>query len=114
MDFTLEIYKSLLLRLQSREHKFIPINEYLNSSNLVASQKTIRLRHDVDLLPKNALEMARLEFENGIRGTYYFRIVPESFDVAVIEKIAELGHEIGYHYEDVDLSCKEHGAWGMG
>lgn len=71
--------------------------------------KEIILRHDVDRLPQNALEMAKLEIEFGIKGTYYFRIVPESFDEKVITKIAELGHEIGYHYEEMDSVYKGKG-----
>ncbi len=39
-----------------------------------------------------------------IRGTYYFRIKPESFDEGIIKDIASMGHEIGYHYEDMDLA----------
>lgn len=64
------------------------------------------LRHDVDRLPKNALTIAKIENELGIKGTYYFRIVPKSFDKKIIMQIAELGHEIGYHYEDVDLAWR--------
>jgi len=29
--------------------------------------------------------------------------IPESFDAEIIEKIAKLGYEVGYHYEDVSL-----------
>ena len=64
------------------------------------------LRHDVDRLPENSLRTARIEQEMGIRGSYYFRIVPESWDEKIIKEIAALGHEIGYHYEDVDLAAK--------
>jgi hypothetical protein len=64
------------------------------------------LRHDVDLLPEFALNLAKLENELGICGTYYFRIIPETFNVEIIKKIAVLGHEIGYHYEDVDLALQ--------
>ena len=35
----------------------------------------------------------------GIKGSYYFRAVPESWDEEVIRQIVEMGHEIGYHYE---------------
>jgi hypothetical protein len=31
-------------------------------------------------------------------------MVPESFDKAVIREIASMGHEIGYHYEDMDFA----------
>jgi hypothetical protein len=69
-------------------------------------QSVIALRHDVDRSPNYALKTAQIEHDLGIRGSYYFRIVPESFDAGIIERIAELGHEIGYHYEDVDLAVR--------
>ena len=69
-------------------------------------QKTIILRHDVDLLPQNSLRFAQIQHELGIKGTYFFRIVPQSFHSQIIGQIANLGHEIGYHYEDVDLAYK--------
>lgn len=69
-------------------------------------QEIIILRHDVDCLPHFALQTALIEHELGIKGTYYFRVVPESFDLKIMQKIAGLGHEIGYHYEDVDLVYK--------
>jgi hypothetical protein len=56
----------------------------------------------VDDLPMNSLQFARIQVENGIKGSYYFRNVPGSFDKKVIEEIAGLGHEIGYHYETMD------------
>ena len=40
----------------------------------------------------------------GISGSYYFRIVPESYDEGIIREISLLGHEIGYHYEDLALA----------
>lgn len=65
------------------------------------------LRHDVDKLPENSLATAKMENELGIRGTYYFRIVPESFDEQIIREIASLGHEIGYHYEELDTAYRQ-------
>lgn len=60
------------------------------------------LRHDVDELAVNALAMARLEHDMGIAASYYFRIVKQSNNPAVIHQIVQLGHEIGYHYEDLN------------
>ncbi len=81
--------------------------------------KTIILRHDVDKLPQNSLRFAQIQHELGIKGTYFFRIVPESppashgwksgragFHSEIIGQIANLGHEIGYHYEDVDFAAQ--------
>jgi hypothetical protein len=39
----------------------------------------------------------------GITGSYYFRMVPESFDEDVIRQIYDMGHEVGYHYEDLSM-----------
>jgi hypothetical protein len=61
----------------------------------------LTLRHDVDLLPGNSLRFARIQHKMGIKGSYYFRAVPESWDEAVIREIAALGHEVGYHYESL-------------
>lgn len=65
------------------------------------TSKCVILRHDVDARPTNALKCARLEKKMGITGTYYFRITPGSYDENVISEIHSLGHEIGYHYEDL-------------
>jgi len=77
-------------------------------------QKSVILRHDVDKRKMNSLQTAILEKELGIIGTYYFRVVPGSFDEDVIKQIAGLGHEIGYHYEDVSLTAKRRRAEGRG
>ena len=63
--------------------------------------KLIILRHDVDLKPQNSLATARIEHSLGIRGSYYFRAVPECWDEDIIMEIASLGHEVGYHYENL-------------
>ena len=62
-------------------------------------ESSIILRHDVDKLPRNSLKFAQIQNKLGIKGSYYFRIVPQSFN----PQIAELGHEIGYHYEDYGI-----------
>ncbi len=64
------------------------------------------LRHDVDARPQNSLRLARLEHTLGIQGTYYFRI-PHTFQPSIIQEIASLGHEIGYHYETLATIAKE-------
>jgi len=48
--------------------------------------------------------MAETENERGISGTYYFRVINDRLPKGVIKRIASLGHEIGYHYEDLDVA----------
>ena len=105
MDFTQQIFTVLLNAIKSQEYKFLTFEEFIKSSN--SNERRIVLRHDVDLLPGYALRLAKIEKGLGIKGTYYFRIVPQSFDVEVIQKIAAMGHEIGYHYEDMDLAYRQ-------
>lgn len=50
------------------------------------------------------IDTAKSENESGINGSYYFRIVPKSYNESIIKEIAESGHEIGYHYEDLPLA----------
>ena len=100
MDFTINKYRELLESLKEKKYLFAPFIDYHSNGK---SESTIILRHDVDRLPENALMMAEVETEMGIRGSYYFRVVPESFDEEIIRSIALLSHEVGYHYEDVDL-----------
>ena len=99
MDFTLIAYKQFILTLRSQGYSFQTFEEYIQSPK----EKVLILRHDVDRKPKNALVIATLEKEAGIKASYYFRIVKESYDENIIKHIAELGHEIGYHYEDLSL-----------
>lgn len=95
MDFTVSQYQLLLKSLLGQNYSFQTFNEFLNKPNA----KTIILRHDVDLLPFNSLAFAKIQNLNNIKGVYYFRAVPESWNENVIKQIADLGHEIGYHYE---------------
>jgi len=97
MDFTINQYKDFLKSIKSKDYEFQTFSEFIKTPK----EKTIILRHDVDLLPLNSLRFAKIQNELGIKGTYYFRAVPESWDENVITKISEFGHEIGYHYENL-------------
>ena len=103
-DFTLEVYRDFLIALIDQGYHLTSYEAYLQLNEHVPTLKTVILRHDVDRLPQNSLATARLQASLGVQGSYYFRIVPQSFQPDYIEKIRDLGHEIGYHYEDLALS----------
>ncbi len=110
-DFSIKIYRELLSQLKSHNYEFYSVQSAL--SDLTGGRKII-LRHDVDLLPDRSLEFARIEAGLGIKGTYYFRVVPGSFNERIIRNISELGHEVGYHYEDLSFArakLKADGGW---
>ena len=109
-DFTLNTLRRLFTALKGQLYTFQTFALFLRDP----ARRTIILRHDVDARKMNSLQTALLEKELGIAGTYNFRIVPESFDPGIIKQIADLGHEIGYHYEDVSSTaerqkCEEKG-----
>lgn len=79
MDFTLDKYRELLTALKLH--------------------RDFKLRHDVDLRPGFSLRIAHIEAEMGLQATYYFRVVPESYDKEIIQQIVSMGHTAGYHYE---------------
>lgn len=101
-DFTLNVYRELLVALQEADYVFQTFQDYVMRGD--RHERIVVLRHDVDAMPRNAFRMAELETELRVRASYYFRIVPQSFSIPIIRAIAERGHEIGYHYEDLSLS----------
>lgn len=105
-DFTLDIYRELLETLQKKGYELISYSDYCR--NILprrpnAKKKFVILRHDVDKLPENSLRVAQIEHAFGAKASYYFRCGRESNEPEVIRAIAKLGHEIGYHYEDMAL-----------
>ncbi len=99
-DFTLKTYRKLLEAILSSGYTIVPFEEWCGGK---VSGNFVILRHDVDLKAGNSLETAKIEASMGIRASYYFRVVPQSNQPDIIKAIAALGHEIGYHYEDLSL-----------
>jgi len=115
-DYTLHIYKELLKTLLNEGFFFLRVYEYYTNqkirknANLEMRNDAKRyavFRQDVDRLSVNSLTVARIQKEMGIRSTFYFRSVPQSFNPEIIEEIVGMGHEIGYHYEDLSLAAKQ-------
>jgi len=100
-DFTLKSYAELLSTITSEGFPVLGVAAWLRLGNPI---KGAVIRHDVDRRPQNALAMAKLEHERGISTTYYFRVVGSAYCKKTILGIADLGHEIGYHYEDLSLA----------
>ncbi len=100
MDFTLRTYRSLLNAFLEKGYHFQTFAGFLEEPK----NKSVILRNDVDKAPGNSLRFALIQSSLGIKATFYFRIVRKSFNPDILKKIASLGHEIGYHYEDLALA----------
>ncbi|MCG8696857.1 MAG: hypothetical protein MI922_02290 [Bacteroidales bacterium] len=100
IDFKVSTYKKLIENLIENKYELVSFYNFISKS----PDKTVILRHDVDKLPSNSLRIAKILKELNVTGSFYFRIVNQSFDVPIMEEIASLGHEIGYHYEDLTFA----------
>lgn len=105
-DFTLSKYKELLQELIGAGYNAITYADYCTLP--VLPDKYVILRHDIDKQPLQALQFAKIDEDLGVKATYYFRIVKQSNNPSVIRAIADMGMEVGYHYEDMSI-CK--GNW---
>jgi hypothetical protein len=99
-DFTVKTYKRLLRALPLERAQIL--RDHFKDPKAAA----LLLRHDVDARPGHSLRFAEIQSSMGVRGTYYFRASGASAHPDIMERIARMGHEIGYHYEDVAATWK--------
>lgn len=98
-DFTL--FKAKKLFEEFLQSGYIPstLQNYLINLDKTYDNKVVIFRHDVDRGIRSALEMAQLENVLKIPASYYFRYRKNTFNREVIIQVANMGHEVGYHYE---------------
>ncbi len=112
MKYTYLAYKNLMSSL--RAHGYAPIR-FCDVSEDVTRPAIIR--HDVDVDLQEALKMAEIENEVGIKSTYFVLITSEYYNLLTgkniesAKNILGLGHEIGLHFDitayDKDVSVKK-------
>ena len=103
MDFTIKKYTLLLEALKNAGYHFITFRDYCENKEGLGSTRYVILRHDVDLKAENSLAIAGIEHEYDVCASYYFRVVQQSNKPDIIKAIVDLGHEVGYHYEDMTI-----------
>lgn len=103
MDFTLKKYTALLQQFIESHYRFVTFEYYCAHKAELETERFVILRHDVDLKAENSLATAKIEHSMDVQASYYFRVVPQSNQPEIIKEIAALGHEIGYHYEDMTI-----------
>jgi hypothetical protein len=104
-DFTLRSYQKLCDAITASRYRQMTFRQYFQEGSPASG--IILLRHDVDENIRFSLDMAELEHLCGIKSTYYFRMRKKIFVPSAMDRIASLGHEIGYHYETLD-KCSGH------
>jgi hypothetical protein len=100
--FTRAAYETMLDSALASGYRFVSYEEALSDST---TERLCVLRHDIDVDPGAAAEMAEIEATRGVRGTYFVMTrsaVYNAFGRAnqtLLRRIAERGHWIGLHYD---------------
>ena len=102
-DFSYSYFKKLLETIKSNFELHL-LSEAPKILKSTGTQKCI-IRHDIDVSPERAVEMAKIENEMGIKSTYLvmtdsplYSIEEKSTCDSVLQLI-DLGHEVGLHFD---------------
>ncbi len=106
--FTWDQYKDLMTELSKEKYLVLPLDEMRNTYN--DSKVVIGLRHDIDMNPFKALEMAEIEKDFGFRTTYFVLPTADYYGYiyrtglnrctgldSLIKDLYDKGAEIGIH-----------------
>ena len=106
MEFTFAAYRRALQTARARFDRITSAADFLDEPAAQrAAGSVLILRHDCERDLTKALEIARIERDLGLRGSYYIRVHSEYYNLmlpaerAILRQIAGMGHEIGLHYE---------------
>ena len=106
MDCTLQKYGELVDALLTNGYRFVTFQHYceaMQAGGMPVGERWVVMRHDVDARPERAERMARLEAARGVQSSYYFRSITPDSRADVMLSVVKMGHELGYHYEDLCL-----------
>lgn len=101
MEFTYASYRSLLGLLRENNYTFTDYHRYGEQPRCVI------LRHDIDNSLSQALRLAEIEAEEGVKSTWFVLLRTDFYNPAsaaaqkTLRRIRELGHEIGLHFDEI-------------
>lgn len=101
--FSLDLYERTLHQAKELGYAFPLVSECAGGAP--RQGRVLLLRHDIDVSPHNALQMARLESRVGVRSSYFVLVHSPYYNAAAPDvcdalcRIRDLGFEIGLHYE---------------
>jgi len=70
----------------------------------------VLIKHDVETQVAKTVRIAEIEAEHGIKATYYVHAYLVADHKQELVRIAEMGHEVSYHYDVLDAN---NGAMGL-
>lgn len=100
MEFTYKAYKNLIIT--SLENGY----DICSYKKVDKFDKSIILRHDIDFSPSRAIDIARIEYQLGVKSTYFILLSTEFYNVfsketaGIFNEILDMGHDIGLHFDE--------------
>ena len=101
MNFTYKAYCGLIESL--RKHNY----SMCSYAGWEKEDRCVILRHDIDNDIGKALELARIEKEEGAKSTFFVLVTSDFYNVfsarcaAQLREIAGYGHDIGLHFDEI-------------
>ncbi len=109
MNFTYKDYQALIGLLRENGYAF---SSYVNYPG---KGKCVILRHDIDYSLEQAVKLARIEKDLGVRSTYFVLLSSDFYNPAssssyrYLHEILDLGHDIGLHFDETAYSYERFG-----
>jgi len=100
-DFSYDGYRIILERALALGYRLCCFEDFTPPE----SQPVLLLRHDLDHSLRAALPIAEMESECSVRSTYFVQVTCDFYNPlgsegrSVLGRLAQLGHEIGLHYD---------------
>jgi len=102
-NFSLEGYSELLSVFKDTGYSFCGFEEI--DSRLAEGDPFVVLRHDIDMSLRPVLEMARIEYEQGVQATYFVLLRSPFYNLfsrsnaEIMPQIHQYGHQIATHLD---------------
>ncbi len=114
MEFTYAAYRDLITLLRNEGYRFCGYFDH------EGNDKRVILRHDIDYSVEQAVKLAKVEQEMGVKSTYFVLLRTDFYNPAskrtldLLRQIRDMGHEVGLHFDEVayrDCDPAELGEW---
>lgn len=107
MKFTYEAYQELIALLRENGYTICGYHNYTQV------QKSVIIRHDIDLQIEKAVKMAKLEYDINVRSTYFVLVCSNFFNIFskrnqdYLREICAMGHDVGLHFDETKYDAEQ-------
>jgi hypothetical protein len=94
-------YRKSLELFSKNDYAITSFKQFLEAP----SKKHLILRHDVDFNLDAAYKMAQIDYQLGIRSTFFLRVCANGYNLSstpsikIIKELINMGHELGLHLD---------------